>query len=43
MSHHAVDSGIDYRLLSFFLMPHHRRRESILSRGEGDDPPTRNK
>ena len=30
MSHHAVDSAIVHRLLSFFLMLHHRRHEGIL-------------
>src|SRR5262245_32965205 len=34
MSHYAVDSGIDHRLMSLFLMFHHWRREGVLPENE---------
>jgi len=43
MSHDAVDSGIDYRVLSLFLMLHRQRREGVLPKGEVGGPPTRDR
>src|SRR5262245_22823224 len=42
MSHNTVNSGINHRLMSLFLMLHHRRGEGVLLEDQGNYPPTRN-
>ncbi len=41
MSHEAVDSRVDHRVVSFLLMFHHRRSKGILPERERNDPPSR--